>query len=257
MTRKSKVSLREVLLLTLMLVVAAACIRLGIWQLDRLRQRLDRNAQIEARLSQPAAAFPLPLPLEDQAFRRVVVDGQFDPERAILLENQSLNEQPGYHLLLPLRVPGSEEVLLVDRGWIAFEQALGTNPAQLAESSRGDTTLEGVLLPSQQEPVFKFLADKIPAPGEPPLLSWRVVNITGIQAQMPYTVFPLYLAQTAPAPQGEDEPIPSFEPDLSNGPHLSYAIQWFSFAAIALIGGTALLRRLRRRRLSGGQEIQP
>jgi surfeit locus 1 family protein len=244
----------ETLLLILILAVAAVCIRLGIWQLDRLGQRLQKNAEIKARLAGPTLYFPTEIPLEDQTYRRVSAAGRFDQDQAILLENQPYNDQAGFHLLVPFIVEDRGQVLLVDRGWIDFEQGLGADPRELAGDFSGSLTIEGVLLPSQREPALAFLADKPPAPGEPALLSWRVVNLDGIQGQVPYPLYPLYLAQTAPPPASSDEPLPVFEPDLSNGPHLSYAIQWFSFAAISLVGGTALLRRQRMRRKAREQE---
>jgi surfeit locus 1 family protein len=248
---------RELLLLALMLIVAAACIRLGIWQLDRLGQRLDRNAEIEARLADPTLEYPPSLPLEDQAYLRVSVRGHFDPGPAVLLENQPHNEQAGFHLLVPFVTAVEGGALLVDRGWIPFDRGLGADPRTLAEGNTGEMTIEGVLLPAQREPAFSFLADQTPAPGEPPLRSWRVVNLDAIQGQTPYPLYPLYLAQTAPPQAFETDPLPVFEPDLSNGPHLSYAVQWFAFAAIAIFGGTALLRRQRRLRQSREKEIQP
>lgn len=249
-----KLSTGEALLLMLMLAVAAVCVRLGIWQLDRLGQRLQKNAEITARLADPILEFPPDIPREHQSYRRVSAAGRFDRDQAILLENQPYNDQAGFHLLVPFIVQDGGQALLVDRGWIDFEKGLGADPRQLAGDTIGSLTIEGVLLPSQREPVFAFLADKPPAPGEPPLLSWRVVNLEGIQGQVPYPLYPLYLAQTGPLPALEDEPLPLFEPDLSNGPHLSYAIQWFAFAAISLFGGTALLRRHRIRRIAGEQE---
>ena len=88
-----------------------------------------------------------------------------------------------------------------------------------------------------------ILGDQIPAFGEPPLLAWRLVDLEGISQQLPYDLYPLYLAQTGPPVDSGAYPIPTFEPDLSDGPHVSYAIQWLAFSAISLIGGTALLRR--------------
>jgi len=245
---------RDYLLLAFMLVAAGVCIRLGIWQLDRLHQRQARNAVIEARLGEPAVDFPPSAPLDEQEYHRVTVRGRFVPEQAVFLENQPYNDQAGFHLLVPYQVEGLQQALLVDRGWIAFDQGLGLDPRQLAGDAAASSTIQGVLLPGQAEPALAFLADQVPAAGEPPLVSWRVVNLDGLQAQMPFQLYPLYLAQTAPLPDAEGEPLPVYEPDLSNGPHLSYAIQWFSFAAIALVGGTALLGRRHRRRAFGGQE---
>ncbi len=107
-------------------------------------------------------------------------------------------------------------------------------------------TLEGVLLPSQAQPRWAFLADPIPAAGEAPLKTWRVIDIGGIQGQMPFPLHDQYVALTQLPATTVPQPVPDFQPDLSNGPHLSYAIQWFSFAAIAIIGGAVLLRRALR-----------
>jgi surfeit locus 1 family protein len=240
-------SARDYILIGLMLVVAGVCVRLGIWQLDRLEQRVDRNTKIKARLDEPALEFPPPIPLEEQSYRRVSVHGTFDPEQAVLLENQSYNEQPGFHMLVPLTIEDMGIALLVDQGWLPFEQVLGEDPRVLAEGEAGELTVKGVLLPGQGEPAIAFLADRTPSPGEPPLRTWRVVNIDGLQNQMPFSLYPLYLARTAPPSGIEGGPLPVFEPDLSNGPHLSYAIQWFSFAAIALFGGAAWLRHRHRK----------
>jgi surfeit locus 1 family protein len=238
----SRFSTRDYLLMGLMVIVAGVCVRLGIWQLDRLGQRMDRNAEIRARLDEPVLEFPPPIPLEEQAYRRISVRGTFQPEQAVLLENQSYNEQPGFHLLVPLILENLDTALVIDQGWLPFEQVLGKDPRVLVEETAGEQTIEGVLLPSQDEPALAFLADKIPAPGEPPLRAWRVVNIDGLQKQTPFALYPLYLARTAPPSSTEGGPLPVFEPDLSNGPHLSYAIQWFAFASIALFGGAAWLR---------------
>ena len=70
------------------------------------------------------------------------------------------------------------------------------------------------------------------------------VDVDGIASTLPYEVAPLPLRLTDQSPpQPGDLPRPEPPPELSEGPHLSYAIQWFSFAAIALVGAVILHRR--------------
>jgi cytochrome oxidase assembly protein ShyY1 len=75
----------------------------------------------------------------------------------------------------------------------------------------------------------------------------RALDVRGIASSLPYDVFPLplQLADQTPVQPGS-LPIPVPLPALSEGPHLSYAIQWFSFAVVALVGALILLRRDRR-----------
>lgn len=236
---------RDVILVGFFLLVAIVCASMGIWQLDRLQQRRARNAELESRLALPVTTFPPGQAIQEPSFRAYTVTGEFDPLHAILLKNQPLDEQAGYHLLVPLLFEDGTPALLVDRGWLPNDLGLQNEPAILAAQLTGIATVTGVLLPSQEQPAMSILGDQIPATGEPPLLAWRLVDLEGIARQLPYDLYPLYLAQTGPPVQSGGFPIPTFEPDLSDGPHVSYAIQWFAFAAISLVGGAALLRRQR------------
>jgi surfeit locus 1 family protein len=236
---------RDIILAGFFLLVAIVCARMGIWQLDRLQQRRARNAELESRLALPVTTFPPGQAILEPSFRTYTVTGEFDPLHAILLKNQPLDEQAGYHLLVPLLFEDGTPALLVDRGWLPNDLGLQSEPAILAAQLTDNATVTGVLLPSQEQPAMSILGDQIPATGEPPLLAWRLVDLEGIARQLPYDLYPLYLAQTGPPVQSGGFPIPTFEPDLSDGPHVSYAIQWFAFAAISLVGGAALLRRQR------------
>lgn len=230
---------RDWLLIGLLLASSLICARLGFWQLARLQQRLDRNTAITNELEAPLRPFSA----QGADYQRVTVTGKFLQEYEILLQNRSLNEVTGFHLVTPLQAENGL-VVLVDRGWIPYDagSALALDPYATAEA----VTLEGVLLPGQSQPRWAFLADPIPAAGEAPLRTWRVIDIEGIQGQMPFPLHDQYIALTQLQATIVPQPVPDFQPDLSNGPHLSYAIQWFSFAAIAVIGGVVLLRRALR-----------
>lgn len=233
--------LRDGGLFVILLVAVMACTRLGFWQLARLDQRVARNQAIQTQLEAPAKPFSN----MDQDYQRVIINGVFLPEFEVLLKNRALDEVAGFHLVTPLQLEDGL-LILVDRGWIPYEEGsqLNLDAYRYEDSVR----IEGILQPSQAEPRWQFLADPIPAPGDPPLKNWRLIYIEGIQAQIPSPLHNQFVLLTEIAPAPDAKPTPDYQIDLSNGPHLSYAIQWFSFAAIALIGGVVILRRSRRNR---------
>ncbi len=243
---------RDGLLLLVCIGLGLTCVRLGLWQLDRLAQRRARNARMEERLALP----PLRLtggPVDASAleYRHVVARGAFDLDSQVVLVNRALDGVPGVHLLAPLRLEGTDTAVLVDRGWIPVEDE---GPAgQATYALEGMVEVTGIARLSQPEPLWSFLRDPIPSPGGPALDSWRVVNLEGLRVQMPDPLLPVFLQQTEAA-AGQLQPVPDPGIDHSEGPHLSYAIQWFSFAAIAIVGGAAWFRHRRRQATAGGAD---
>jgi surfeit locus 1 family protein len=147
---------------------------------------------------------------------------------------RSLDGEAGHHVVTPLLLPDGGAVLVV-RGWVPF--AMQAAPIRAAAPPANEVTVEGFLAPDE--------GDGSVAPDAEGIV--RVLDVRGIASSLPYHVFPLPLqlaAQTPPQPGSL--PIPVRLPALSEGPHLSYAIQWFSFAVVALVGAVILLRRDRR-----------
>jgi surfeit locus 1 family protein len=87
-------------------------------------------------------------------------------------------------------------------------------------------------------------------PGQAPLTTWNFINIDGISRQVDYPLLPAYVQQ-APDETWTSLPYRS-EPDveITEGPHMGYAIQWFTFAAIIAIGYPVLIRRQTARSLN-------
>ena len=225
----------------LTLLVAAAVIgmgSLGAWQLQRLGQRRTLNADLQARLDAPVveltAAGADPAGLD---FRRVQVQGTFDPGAEIILRNQARQDAPGVHLLTPLRLAGSDQAVLVDRGWIPYDA-----PATRYPAPGGVIAIEGIARAGQ--PRTGWLSPRDPAltAAMPRLQSWYRVDIARIQEQTPYPLLPVFVQQTGGFVSGA-LPAADVDIELSDGPHLSYAIQWFAFAATLLIGYPLLLQK--------------
>jgi cytochrome oxidase assembly protein ShyY1 len=214
-------------------VVAATCVALGFWQLARLAERRDLNARILARRS----ATPVTVEGADTtagSYRPAIAEGTYDVEREVLVYGRSLDGEPGHHVVTPL-VLGDGDAILVVRGWVPF--ATQSAPVAGAAPPPGTVRVRGVLVPDE--------GDGSTTPDATGIV--RTLDVAGIASTLPYDVasLPLQLLEQTP-PQPGDLPVPVPLPELSEGPHLSYAIQWFSFAAIALGGAAILLRRERR-----------
>lgn len=224
--------------LTTLLVILACgvMIRLGFWQLDRLAQRQAFNAEIRQKLNAP----PLPLngktPVENPEalkFRSATVRGSFDHTQEVALLGQSWQGRAGLHLITPLVIEGSQQAVLVDRGWLPID---ASEPEAWRDfATTGPVEITGAIQLSQPRPHAP--------PWQKPELKIFRVDIDRLQHQISYPLLPLVIVQ-APKPGQTELPYRS-KPDvnLTNGPHLSYAIQWFSFTLILAIGYTGFVRQ--------------
>lgn len=212
--------------------------RLGFWQLDRLEQRRAYNeATMRHLAAEPltlTAGAELPADLRSLRNRRAIAGGKFDYSQQLLLVQQRSVGQLGGHLLAPLVLEGGQTAVLVDRGWVPLEMS---DPATWAElDGRETAVVEGYLQLTQTLPNGRSVVP------ESPQLEWFRIDIAAIQAQMPYELLPVYLLQAPAEGERVDQlvvaPLPRREaPDLNltEGSHLSYALQWFSFSL--LLGG--------------------
>jgi surfeit locus 1 family protein len=230
-------SRRWILATLLVLAGIALTIRLGIWQLDRLAQRRAFNSRVAFQMQQPElllSAEALVADLARMEYRPAKVHGFYDFSQQVALRNQAWDNQGGVHLITPLRIEGSQQAVLVDRGWVPVEDFSSSDWSAYDEP--GLVEVEGVIRASQAKPDFGRRSDTLPAPGEPPLKAWNFVNVQGIARQMPYALLPVYVQQV-PDPAWSAMPYRSApELDLSEGPHQGYALQWFTFAALLLVG---------------------
>ena len=250
MTERNATLARELLtprwIITTLLVIAALMVmaRLGFWQLERLEERRAFNTAVQAQLDAPALDLNQGIPTGDlpaMEYREVVARGEFDPGHEIILRNQIHDNRPGYHLLTPLRIDGTDKAVLVDRGFIPMEEA---QPAERAQYARpGAVTIQGRLRQGHVPRIFGARDPEL-APGQERLDAWNAVNLPRIQEQVPYELLPVYI-QAAPDPgEAASGPIAAVDiPDITEGSHLGYAFQWFSFAAILAIGYPFFVRK--------------
>ena len=276
--------IRIILLAILAVAIAAVCIRLGFWQLDRLEERRAENARLARGLR--GASVPIEAVGADSSqsrAQRVDVRGTYDFDHEIALINRSRDGAPGVNILTPLRLPGRDTAVIVNRGWVYSPDGATIDLTRWGEPSNASGTAyvswlhvavggvgdSGSLV---DKPVDSGAGVPIgaTAPGTPRRVSR--LERDAIARLMPYPIaaYQLVLIEDAaggadgggdpgagsPGPFGTQvvdstRPIRIPLPALDEGPHKSYAGQWFAFAAISLIGTGAVLWKERHRRTRG------
>jgi surfeit locus 1 family protein len=226
----------------LTIVFAMVCTRLGFWQLDRLEERRTWNSHLEQRLAAaPIAVTALPADSTAGHYRRVSAHGRFDFERQVALATRSFQGSPGVHLLTPLRLDDGATVM-VNRGWVYAPDAMTIDAAKWIERDGDTVTVTGYAETWSGR-------ETVPVPARQRVV--RALDSLAVARLVGAPILTYFIAQTSDSARSPARPVRLGEPVLSDGSHRSYAIQWFSFALIALVGGVLLVREeLVRRRAS-------
>ena len=216
--------------IVLAVLAAALFARLGLWQLSRLRERQAFNTVVESRLDSAETAFArLPRDPAAARFRRVRLEGTWDAAHEVVVTGRSRNGSPGVHILTPVRLPGSDTAVLVNRGWVYAPDGV-----QVPDPTRWRVV-------GRAARVTGFVASLPPLPsksathGEPPLL--RAVDPERLARWTGYPVHAFQVVEQRDTLARRDStPAMLTPPPLDEGSHRGYAFQWFSFALIALVG---------------------
>ena len=249
--------LRSVFAVVFALAAAAVCVRLGFWQLDRLEERRAHNATVRERIdAEPVRVSELGADTTGIRYRRVRLEGEYDFEHELALTGRSRDGSPGVHLITPLRVPGSDRAVLVNRGWVYSPDAARVDLAAWRTSEVADGIAYVELFGERK-------AGEPRSASNPRAVRW--IDSASVGGVVPYPVAPFYVVLLPDSGQsrsasrnvlpgreagggggGEpqspgDAPGRLTIPDLGEGPHFGYAVQWFAFASVAVIGVTALL----------------
>lgn len=238
---------RWVLSHLLVAALALTTVNLGLWQVRRLEERRTFNSLVQARTAEPLAELDELLAseagfddAEAVAYRRVTVEGTYETEHEVLVRGRSLHGRPGAWVLTPL--VSDNGAVIVNRGWLPAQGVLERVPAD-AKPRTTHVTVSGLLLPTQTRGRF--------GPTDPErarLTSLARVDLARYQQQLPFDLYPAYVQLATQRPtQNGAFPTRLPEPQLSDGPHLNYAVQWFIFTTIAVVGYPLILRRQARR----------
>lgn len=208
--------------------------RLGFWQLDRLEQRRAANSRLMAAIESA------PIELNDTiseyeaidpgevsaglANRDVVMTGAYDYENQRSLKLQSWDGRAGVHLITPFVLGGSDTAVLVNRGWIPDAEY---EAGHAFDDARGTQTIRGYV--ALTEIISRRAAGAV-VPISPGDELFRV-DIAAIEPELPYELAPFYVKEIVADGSPDSLPIPvPKEVDLSEGPHMDYALQWFVFS---------------------------
>ena len=225
-------------------VVVIVFVMLGNWQLDRHEEVRLENEVRAARLAAE------PLPIEDMvasagddvgslAFRRATATGVFEAEREIFVRNEVDDGQAGFHVITPLETEAG--TLLVNRGWVPL--AAERPPVSQAPPPGGDrpeapVEVEVLVQPSEERPAL----GRVEPEGRLEIVNRIDLDRLSQQFDDLLPVWGQLIADTEGLPRPVELPAVT-----DDGPHLEYALQWYAFAAITIVGATFLIRSSARK----------
>lgn len=226
--------------------VALTCVRLGFWQLDRLEQRRTLNASVTRASTHPPV--PLTGALIDSVsadpsgfhYRTVLAHGTPDGD-PLLVRGRSLDGRPGVHLIIPFRLLEGD-LVLVNQGWLPSADGATVDPRPYLLS---DTLTLLTTIQQLTDAESEVRRSEVPIP-DFPVTSYLRLSREAVAEELRETPLPVILQLSERPPAAAELPIPLPPPALDEGSHLGYAIQWFSFAIIALVGAVTLAFRARR-----------
>lgn len=213
-----------------MVVLALAYLAwwLGEWQFNRLEDRRSSNTVVER--NEKAA----PVPVEDvlavgepvqaaDEYRRITATGTYAADKTVIIRYRTRDSAPGVDVVVPLMTTDGT-ALLVDRGWLMTENAGRTDVDEPAPPS-GEVTITGWVR-----------ADGSGASTKVSNQSARAISSEAIGSALDLTVYGGFVDLDTEDPEPE-QPLEKAElPDLGEGPHFFYGLQWWFFGLLAVVG---------------------
>lgn len=242
---------RTTVLIAASIAIAAACARLGLWQVDRLAERRALNALLLSRMHDSVVDVShIPADTGAGHYRIATAHGTFDYAREFVWAARVRRGSPGVNIVTPMRVDGVDGTVLVNRGWVYSPDA---KAVQFSRWRERDTATVTGYMETWQQACGVTAAAFPPTCGDTAERVLRRLDRAAAARLAGAPVIPYLLVQTSDsALRADSVPARAEEPVLAEGPHFSYAVQWFAFAVIALVGGTALALRGAGRQVSGG-----
>ncbi len=225
------------------LVGIVGFIALGFWQYDRHLARTTLDERVAQRLDEA----PVPLaslltqPVDLIEYRPVSVTGFYASEEEVVWRARTLDGVSGNHVITPLVLADGRSVV-VDRGWVPID--LDDPPVAVAAPPTGEVTVIGLVRRPQPS---GGLGPRDPADGRLSRISRLIPARLADQITSPLIV-DYYIQRLEPSPGDGELPLIGELPEPGGGPpHLSYAVQWWAFAAVVAVGYPVLLYRTSRK----------
>jgi surfeit locus 1 family protein len=228
----------------LIVVLVFTMVNLGIWQYHRYQGRTAFNDEVRSRFDLAAQPFEQLVSdttdPDDVEWFQATLTGTYLPDEQLILINRGQFGQAGSDVVTPIELADGT-LVLIDRGFLV-------EGSTVPEPPTGEITVTGTIRASER----RNLGGLTDPPGD--LTEAQRLDIERLAPQMPGPVAPVFvtLVESDPAQGGGLQPLPA--PELSNGPHLSYMVQWFIFSLCAIVGWVLAMRRSAKKRLSEAAE---
>ena len=237
------------------LVMILGMVRAGIWQWDRLQERRDINARVEAvQQEEPTPVEGLAEPgdfAEGRAleYRPITATGTYLADQSVLVDGADHKGAAGAWVLTPLQLDDGD-VVIVKRGTIPNPGQLDAVPDSV-ETPPGEVTVEGLARPTETRPEVNLGFTKLHFErADPPtgtLDNLARTDLERLDQQIEGDLLPFYVSLREQDPAvTADEPLPPLPPDPSEGSHFSYTVQWFTFSLMTVVVYVLILRRRAR-----------
>lgn len=210
-------------------LLAWLAVELGQWQFHRLEERQDRNALVERNTS----AEPVPVqellavgePVSrDEQWRRVRATGRYAPEDTIIVRYRTRDGASGVNVVVPLETAAGP-ALLVDRGWLATRNQGTTDPADVPAPPPGEVTVVGWVR-ADGAGDSTAVSDQ----------STRAISSVEIGDALDRPVYGGFVELVSETPEPAASLAPAELPELDDGPHFFYGLQWWFFGLLAVVG---------------------
>ena len=222
-----RIRFRPGLVPTLATIVAmAVMVKLGFWQYGKAQAKASLQHTYDLRAGEVAVVIPATVGnIEDWRYRKVKATGHYLPAHQVLLDNQVEGEQAGYHVITPFQAE-SGAVVLVDRGWIPVGDRSRLPEIQTPAEA---LTVQGF----SWIPSTKYF-ELMPPDNSSWQPVWQNLNLARYNQAASLKVLPFVIRLDADSPAGGF--VRNWVPPADRmEQHLSYALQWWGFAATLFV----------------------
>ena len=210
------------------LILLPILLRLGVWELDRAEEKSQLYSQQQEQIEKGILTIDKPLKADEIIqYQPVQVTGRFLTDKIIFLDNKPYNGVHGYHVITPFKIEGTEEYILINRGWVAMRVHREQLPS--IETSDEKQIITGMVkIPSSSFKLGEGINENIQWP-------WRIqwLELDSIEKQLNLKLLPFIVLQDK---QEKGQLIQDWKITVSPPEkNISYAVQWFSLATALLI----------------------
>lgn len=220
-------------------------VNLSLWQWHRLGERRDFNERVESRRDEQVVLFASLVPadaddgtVDEVEWRPAQASGEYVDGATFLVVNRSQDGRPGSNVVSPLRLDDGR-VLLVTRGFVPLGSAVPAPPS-------GRIDVAGLIRASEDRRFGQLTSSDTTQ--DDGMLEVQRLDIPALAEQLDLDLVPASLEAQVSRPADDDALSIVASPELSEGPHLSYAVQWLIFSTCVVVGWVFAVRRSIRTR---------